>query len=928
MKRFFVICTLLLCLALSAVLFASCDLTPDENGDETTAPTHEHVWDEGTFTPGRCDAATKETVENGKIEYTCTVCGATKTEETDGHTWDKGKVIDGATCAQAGQMLYSCTVCNAKKTEKIPINPDAHTTTGAVERLVVPPTSTANGTIEKICANCGKGVASSTITLADYNTQVNAIKTQVNAFKIADFGGSNITTNLSAAAGKTYDATPVKPKAQHPRVMFNASEVAAVRNTIYEKNNSAAIKLFLNAVVSKPTTGKLPASSAHNNFSSDVLDGIQALALDYRMTGNKISGYRAILALKNHLTTMDFAGITGDPERQYGLTMFVSACVYDWCHDLLTTTDKQQIVSGVEHKCCDDGKMEMGFPPSGQYSVAGHGCEFQLLRDYLAFAIAIYDEYPGWWNYIGGRFYAEYVEPRNYYYGAGMVTQGASLYIRIRFSSDLYSAILIKAATGVMPYDAEGMKQVMRTVYTYELPGQNAFASGDDHVDDGKFVEYSRNTLLSSYLFEDATMRANLEYYKRSYSRFDSYYTVGSNYVEYLICSSNKVKAASNRHQNMPLILYNGGFLGQIIARNNWNDNQAAVLMKIGVRTGGNHDHRDAGQFQIWYKAMLAGDTGDYDSYGTNHWRNYHQATIAHNCILIGGNGQKRMGGNEMSHRNYLTDSNTLIGEVTGHEEGFAADGKTPVYAYIAGNNANAYGSDVATEVTRRMLAVYDTGNVNVPMYFFVFDNITSASSSAKKTFLLHVPAQPTINDKTVTVSKSGGKLVLQNVIGGNTITSVGGSGHNYDVDGTQCISRDDNNNVITSDDGFWGRVEITTGSGSKTNQLLNVMYVCDAEKNPAGQTATAISGNSYVSGAVIGKVAAVFVNSAERRSTVLSFTASGTGDLTYYVSGVKAGKWVVRDANGNSKRYTVEEDSGLLVFTAPAGQVTLTPQQ
>ena len=915
MKRILLICVMLLCLALSAVLFASCSVTSEENGDQTTAAPHEHVWDAGTvIVAGSCDPATKAETK-GQIRYACTICGETKTEETDGHTWDKGRVIETATCTQTGLRLYTCTVCDAKKSEKIPVNPDAHNTDGAVERLAVPPTATANGTIEKICVNCGKGIATSTISLTDYNTQVNAVKAKVNAFKIDSFGGSNITTNLSAAAGKTYAATPVTPRAQHPRVMFNGDEVAAVKNTVYEKNNSAAIKLFL-AAITNPTDGKRPTSSTHNNFSSDVLDNIQALALEYQMTGNKIAGYQAILALKNHLTTMDFAGITGDPERQYGLTMFVSACVYDWCYDLLTSADKQQIVSGVEHKCCDDGKMEMGFPPSGQYSVAGHGCEFQLLRDYLSFAIAIYDEYPGWWNYIAGRFYAEYVEPRNYYYSAGMVTQGASLYIRIRFSSDLYSAILIKAATGVMPYNAAGMKQVMRTVYTYELPDRNAFASGDDHVDDGSFIEYSRNTLLSSYLFDDATMRAHLEYYKRSYSRFDSYFTVGSNYVEYLICSSNNVKAAADRHQDMPLILYNGGFLGQIIARNNWSENQAAVLMKIGVRTGGNHDHRDAGQFQIWYKTMLAGDTGDYDTYGSDHWRNYHQATIAHNCILIGGNGQKRMGGNEMSHRNYLTDSNTLIGEVTGHEEGFAADGKTPLYAYIAGNNANAYGSDVATEVTRRMLAVYDTGNVNVPMYFFVFDNITSASSSAKKTFLLHVPATPTVSGKTVTVSKSGGKLVLQNIVGGDTITTVQGY---YDFGGTY---------YGAADDGFWGRVEITTGSGSKTNQLLNVMYVCDANKNLTGQTATAISGNSYVSGAVIGKVAAVFVNSAERRSTVLSFTASGTGDLTYYVSGVKAGKWVVRDANGNSMRYTVTEDSGLLVFTAPAGQVTLTPQQ
>ena len=911
MKRIFVICALLLCLCLSVALFASCDLSPekDTEEEETTAPgEHEHIWDEGTVVrEGTCDPETKEETK-GEILYTCTVCGETRTEETDGHAWGaEGRVISQATCAQTGMKLYECTNCKAKRSETIPVDPDSHDTRNAAEHLVTPPTSTSDGEIEKICTICGKGVVTGSITFDDYNTQVNAVKAKVAAAN-TNFG--SVTANL----GSTY-AKPTVSLKQHPRVMFNGDELEAVKSTLYDSRNSAAIKLFLDTLA-KPTDGKLPASSSHNNFSSDVLDKIQALALDYRLTGNKITGYQAILALKNHLATMDFAGITGDPERQYGLTMFTAACVYDWCYELLTASDKTQIVAGVEHKCCDDGKMEMGFPPSGQYSVAGHGCEFQLLRDYLAFAIAIYDEYPGWWNYIGGRFYAEYVTPRNYYYSAGMVTQGASLYIRIRFSSDLYSGILIKAATGVMPYDEAGMKQVMRTVYSYELPNRNAFAAGDNNVDDGDFIEYSRNTLLSSYLFDDATMRANLEYYKKSYSRFDSYYTVGSNYVEYLICSSNGVKAASDRHQDMPLILYNGGFLGQIIARNNWGDNQAAVLMKIGVRTGGNHDHRDAGQFQIWYKTMLAGDTGVYDSYGSDHWRNYHQATVAHNCILIGGNGQQRLGGNEMSHRNYLSDNNTLLGEVTGHEEGYADDAKTqPTYAYIAGNNAKAYGSSVASEVTRRMLVVYDTKNENIPLYFFVFDNITAASSN-KKTFLLHVPAQPTISDKTVTVSKNGGKLVLQNVVGADSVTSLGGSGKNYMVNGTQ---------YAAADDGFWGRVEITTAS-AKTNQLLNVMYVCDSDKVPNVLKATEITG-SGINGAKIGKVAAIFVTSAERRTTAISFTVSGSIDLTYYVSGVKAGKWVVRDANGNTQRITVTEDSGLLVFTAPAGQVTLTPQ-
>ena len=382
----------------------------------------------------------------------------------------------------------------------------------------------------------------------------------------------------------------------------------------------------------------------------------------------------------------------------------------------------------------------------------------------------------------------------------------------------------------------------------------------------------------------------------------------------------------------MPLIRYNGGWLGQIIARNNWGANQAAVLMKIGQKTTGNHEHRDAGQFQIFYKAMLAGDTGVYDTYGDQHWDQYHQATLAHNSLLIGGKGQTRhsLCANELNYNKF--DSPILkIGEVLAHEEGYADAAKTqPTFAYIAGDIAAAYNDDgkttssLVSEVTRRMLTVFDTKNADVPLFFFVFDNITAKSSSNKKTFLLHVPSAPTIDqtNKTVTVEKSGGKLVLQNVYGGNSITGIGGAGNNYNVGGTQVLA-------TSSDDGFWGRVEISTGTGSATSQLLNVMYVTDAGKTPSNVTVKKIGeSSSVVKGAEIGNVAAVFVIDKTPRSAPITFTStgSGSGEMTYYVSGVAAGNWTV-SVGGTTKTVTATSDGKLLTFTAPAGSVSLTKQ-
>ena len=272
---------------------------------------------------------------------------------------------------------------------------------------------------------------------------------------------------------------------------------------------------------------------------------------------------------------------------------------------------------------------------------------------------------------------------------------------------------------------------------------------------------------------------------------------------------------------------------------------------------------------------------------------------------------------------------------MTGVSYGYADQAKTtPTYAYIAGDIAAAYPSSTVSEVTRRMLAVFDTKNPNVPMYFFVFDNITAKSGSYKKTFLLHTATEPTVNQTTKTVTEvvGGGKLVLQNVIGNNvTITKIGGypdadgkNGNNFKVNGKQLIDAVPGKTDEFRTDDYWGRVEISPATGNATDQLLNVIYVCDADKT-LSLPATAIEADG-VKGARIGNVAAVFVIAKTRRTTAFTFTSGGSGTVDYYISGVRAGTWKVT-AGGSTQTVTATDDGGFLTFTAPAGSVTLTPQ-
>ena len=781
-----------------------------------------------------------------------------------------------------------------------------------------------------------------------------------------DFGGSDFGTgSIRADLGGSYAVPAQHPTTgQHPRVLFTSESIDGLNDALASATSEA--KALYDAALASPPDGEIADNEFDRENDQTMLSAIQMLALDYRMTGNPLSGYRAIYAIKNVLKTLtdSWTGHDDTAHRYYGFAMYISACVYDWCYELLTPTDKEQIVLGVQEKICKVGMTvdyAVGFPPTRADAVSGHGTAFQILRDYLAFAIAIYDEYPGWWDMIAGRFYEEYVPVRNQFYRAGINPQGVSLYLSSKTFADLYSAWLVKTATGYFPYESEAnMKQVARTIFSYELRvnsgGLYGFVSGDDQMPYGAFLDYGQIALISSYLFNDATMRAQVEYdYNHaasnpvtsrpmgsSYTNFSGNLTETTTAAEYLICSSSGLEPAADRHEGMDLILYNGGWLGQIIARNTWARSQAAVLMKIGQRTVANHDHYDAGSFQIFYKAMLAGDTGVYDVYGDTHHQYYHQATIAHNSLLIYNTtlsstysgyysgGQQRLIDANLSN---WQSSTYKTGDVTGVSYGYADQAKTtPTYAYIAGNIAAAYPSSTVSEVTRRMLVVYDTDNADVPMYFFVFDNITSYSGSYKKTFLLHTRTEPYVpdgydeSDKIMQVNNGGATLRIQNVIGNDvTFTTRGGNGNNYKVNQNGVDNYVQLNSSGSHNDNYWGRLEISPATGNTTDQLLNAMYVFDTA-NAVDLVATAIS-TDVVKGAAIGNTVAVFVTSATRRDTEFTFTASGSGTKNYYVSGVAAGDWTVCVGGVPVDVVTATEDGGFITFAAPAGAaITIRP--
>ena len=791
--------------------------------------------------------------------------------------------------------------------------------------------------------------------------------------QIANNPFGTITTDLYEDADKDWGTPSATPKDEHPRLLITNDNLPLVKTMLNEHNTTNTIfKNYVNRTLEND--GMLKDTS--NNFDGYPLDIIQAKALAYLIDGNECYGYQAILYMKNFLLSLNIVS-QSDQYRQYGQVMFTAALVYDWCYDLLTETDKNQLIAGVEYRICrmenSSGlAMEVGFPPSGLDSVSEHGSEHQILRDYLSFAVAIYDELPSWWNYIGGRVYNDHAVVRNYLYQSGVLQQGTG-YFNTRHGADLAADWILTVATGSSPFD-ECMHSVTRNMLGYEVAAYKLLRDGDTTGSNyyydmsatvkthGYYSLHVASVYIAAYLYEDSGLLA-----QANFILGDRYFG-SSSYVQsdpadlspalfVALRGLSNTTPAEDRHEGMPLIQYNGHTMGQYIIRNRWSDegDAAIVLMRIKQLNTGCHEHEDSGTFEIYYKGMLSSGGGVYASYystGIDHTEHFYNKTISKNGLIVYNPSiwdyssdtetVKWYSGGQITqitpkNFNELMLPKHVKASVTGRQHAYIGGDETnPLYAYIAGDITKAYNQNTVNYVGRRMLTVY-TGNADFPMAFFVYDDVESDDASYEKRFLLQItsPNAPTVDstNMTITTEHERGRLVLTSLsdnvafreCGGRVYDSEGNydpvNSRNYLINGVQCYSSTANK----LDDGHWGRVEIYSTANAQRVEFMNVLYVTDKGQTKAAPAITKISG-SGVTGGVFGDVAAVFATSRTRANTSLTFTVSGSGNVNYYVSGVAAGDWSITVGGVSYGTATATEEGGLITFTAPAGSVVITP--
>lgn len=806
----------------------------------------------------------------------------------------------------------------------------------------------------------------------------------------------NVTTlyDMTADQQKAGYATPTLTPTvgQHPRLLFTEADIpdlkALLKSAKSESSDMHASYKALLARVESETDGilqpivyKSPDETKqvdnkrnNSNFSAGVLANIQAKAFWYAVTGEELYGYQAIYAMKNYLKTLDIGFYDSDQCRYYGYTAYIGALVYDWCYDLMSEDDKEQMALGLQNKCfvgyssLPDGspnsspnsgkgsKTEVGFPPTtGTGPVEGHGTEMTILRDYLSVAIAIYDEEPSWYNLIGGRMFHEYIPIRNFYYEAGIYPEGTSTYAPFRYLADMYSAWMMTTSLGENPY-IDDMQRVVYSFAAHECGHNDLFSTGDGN---GLILRTSNamgSCLITAHLYNDSTMYAMATW--GGMYNMQLYGNVGGvadlTVSEIFICSMNGIEPAEDRHEGMPLITYNDGYYQQIIARNSWETDAPVVLMRGASATTVGHSHQASGEFQIYYKGMLAGDDGVYDNYGSDHHYYYHKATIAHSALLVFNPAKKNTYNRYYSGGQPKLSSTTDIYEFmngdyfkTGEVTGVAYkcdDAGVPKYVYYANDLTLAYHNpNVVDYVGRTMLTTF-TGDETFPMFLFVYDRIDVPKTDYTKSFLLQCAKAPVVDteNQMATVDNGAGKLVLKSLIGCGSIAAYGGetgadpqrywiSTQNKNLPSFGGLSSGAGGNGTggNTNGHMWGKVEIQAPAGNKSDVMMNVLYVTDSETEQIPDMKALNGSDKGYVGAIAHNQVAVFVTETgtDYRTGEISVTGiTGTQKMDYYVGGLAAGKWQVKVNSTTVGEFTVADGEHFLTFNARAGKLTLTP--
>jgi hypothetical protein len=212
------------------------------------------------------------------------------------------------------------------------------------------------------------------------------------------------------------------------------------------------------------------------------------------------------------------------------------------------------------------------------------------------------------------------------------------------------------------------------------------------------------------------------------------------------------------------------GGIGKVYARSDWSADASWLRFECGPWWN-QHQHSEAGHFDIFRREPLATESGEYCDWNAPHAMNWLVRSIAHNCILIHQEGERwhhhrNPDGQEMANDGGQGNRSIVTMAVDAWRRyaedlqrgRIAAYRSEPEFMYVAGDATAAYARAKARLVMRQIVFIR-------PHVFVIFDQVVSTRPEYEKTWLLHCQNEPAIDGNRVRIANGAGELHVQTLL-------------------------------------------------------------------------------------------------------------------------------------------------------------------
>jgi len=456
------------------------------------------------------------------------------------------------------------------------------------------------------------------------------------------------------------------------------------------------------------------------------------------------------------------AGVTNAHQDTH-LALTEVALVYDYFHDVLSPADRKAMIDWF------NGHLGKFTADEGAF----HNSTLSKTEAFLQVAYATAGDNPRameFRDYALKQLYEGRILPVLQEFGAGGGYTECGWYTR----GCLWN--LVKGLEMARRFDGyDGFAKAPRFYYqrlAYEMlqpyPGFGEYGAehyaveGDGANTYGGHVEYPRHTrtVLAQY-FRGSELAQYVAAKKRKGSNAQA------RLIDFLY-EEDPGPAADLR--TFPLAHAATG-IGKVYARSDWGDDATWLRLECGPFWN-NHQHYEAGNFEIFRYEPLATESGEYKDYLDSHAVNWLQRTIAHNCILVYDPAEAWTHLRDGGRNKYANDGGQnlrgawpapTLAEWTAKRASFeqgrlVAYDSQPEYLFVAGDCTKAYAPTKLSSWVRQIVFIR-------PATFVIFDRVVSVKPEFEKTWVLHTHSEPEIKGASVAVAAGKGRLAVETLL-------------------------------------------------------------------------------------------------------------------------------------------------------------------